>query len=185
MDTKQLSEAFETLKSLFANRDSGRQWEGAAKARPPVTASDGWESGADEATIVQVAEETAIAALGISGQYRFRAKDSFACSANPVTEPHRLGQLALDGRQFYLGQILIANRHSWLLGQRCLLAHGDHAGRRLKVSFKLHDGYNQFGTYQVAHESTKAYSIVRHGAAWLELDQIPESSGTGYLFLTF
>jgi hypothetical protein len=184
MDAK-LSEAFATLKSLFANRDSGRQWEGAVKARL-VSAGDGWQSGATEEEIVAVAEETRIHALGLSGHYRFRRKDSFAAGAHPVSHPHPLGQLQPDGRQFYLGQVLIANRHGGLLGQRCLLAPGDHAGRKVKISYKVSDGYTAAGmTYQIAREVKKSYTILRHGQTWLELDAVPESSATGYLFISF
>jgi hypothetical protein len=185
MDTTKLSEVFANLKSLLSNANSGRQWSQPGQLKEPkpaVTVSDGWVGGADEETIVAVADETRLYALGLQNQPRLTRKHIFVCSAQPVTEPHRFGQLVCDGRQFYLVQLLRTNGMEWLVGQRCLLTSGgEHTGRKVKVAWKLQDGVG----YQLIHEDRRKYIVIRHTATFVELDQAPERHGTGYLVIQF
>jgi hypothetical protein len=187
MDTTKLSEVFATLKSLLSTHDSGKQWSSGGQARPITPAyafpSNEWKDfGATEAEIVENAEEMQIWSCGIQDQKRFTSRHSFTCGAHPISEPHRLGRLVVDGRQFYLDQTLLVTRGSqWLVHKRCLLALGEHRMRKVKLAWKLQD----VPGFQICHRDRKTYRILRHGAGWLELNEAPEPHGVGSLVVTF
>jgi len=186
MDSSKIAEAFETLKSLLGSgRNTGQQWASGGRpkeSKSVALANDGWENVSDEESIVAVAEETRLYALGLHEQPRLTRKHQFSVSAHPVTEPHRFGQLVCDGRQYYVDLILKSSSYQWLIGQRALLkSGGEHTGRRVKVGYKVGDGVN----YQICHEDRRTYAIVRHTVTMIELDQAPEPYETGYLVLEF
>jgi hypothetical protein len=187
MDTVKLSQVFAELKSLLSTQGSGKHWDAGRRPKEPQQAVVGYgiEAGTDEATIVTVAEETRLHACGLSQQPRLTRKHRFVCSAQPVTEPHRLGaSMILDGRQFYLNQLLRTSGMQWLVDQRCLLSideRSEHTGRNVKVAWKLQDGIG----YQLIHKDRRKYTIARHTATFIELDEAPQPYGTGYLVLEF
>jgi hypothetical protein len=129
------------------------------------------------------AEETRIIALGLGEQPRLSANQKFVVSAFPVTEPHRLGaSMVLDGRQFYLNQVIATSSGQWLVGRRALLTNdGEHAGRKVKVAYKVADGV----AYQIMREDRNRYVVLRHGAGWLELSEPPEPYESGYMVIIF
>jgi len=188
MDNQRIAEAFQTLKDLLVRPGSGRQWvsgtRGDRAQERAVVPDHGWvlEAGISEEEIVAVAEETRLYALGLSHHPRLTRKHQFSVSAQPVTAPHRFGQLVCDGRQFYVDQILKTSGFGWLIGQRALLkSGGEHTGRSVKVWYKVGDGLN----YQIAREDSRKYTILRHTATFIELDQAPEPYEVGYLVLEF
>jgi hypothetical protein len=188
MDTTKLSEVFDNLKSLLSTHNSGKQWASGGQARPisPAFAfpSNQWaDFGATETEIVENAEATEIHLRGLGDQPRLTGRHSFTCGAHPVSEPHRLGaSMILDGRQFYLGQILLINRgQHWLAYKRCLLALGQHKMRKVKLAWKLQD----MPGFQICHRDCKTYRVLRHGAGWIELNEAPEPHGVGSLVIEF
>jgi hypothetical protein len=188
MDATKLSEIFASLKNLLSTHESGKQWASGAPARPmsPTYAfpSNEWRDfGATEADIVENAEAMQIASCGGADQPRLTRQHSFTCGAHPVTEPHRLGaSMVLDGRQFYLGQILLINRgQQSLTYKRCLLALGEHRMRKVRLAWKLQD----VPGFQICYQDRKTYHILRHGQGWLELNEAPEPHGVGSLVITF
>jgi len=185
MDSAKISEAFETLRGFFSSRNSGAHWtKRSAKtaAQPQVFGPSGYSVGASTWEILETAEATRLFALGLDRQPRLGLRHAFTCSANLADQ--RFSEQCLGGMAIENAVVLNQTLEcAWrpLVWTKTLLEVNQHAGRRIRLAYKIEDGPN----CQICRQIRRKYTIVQNLASVIWLDRIPESNETGYLIAQF